>query len=73
MSDEEAQMIREDAVAYADRVMAGEKPWEDEEEGGDVATADESTEEDGDGEKNEDVGETESDAPEVIEVEQPTE
>ena len=27
MSDEEAREIREKAVDYADRVMAGEEPW----------------------------------------------
>lgn len=28
-NDPEARKIREDAVAYADRVAAGEEPWKD--------------------------------------------
>lgn len=32
-NDPEARKIREDAVAYADRVAAGEEPWKDGEAG----------------------------------------
>lgn len=68
--DAEARKIREDAIAYADRVAAGEEPWKDEE-----ADVDEDEEAAPDNPavvapRNDDVGETDSDAPEVIEVDQ---
>lgn len=59
---------REAAIEYAERVQNGERPWEDQE----ADVTDDAPDSDGpdfeEGPANGDVGETESDAPEVTEV-----
>ena len=71
---------REAAIAYADRVLAGEEPWNDDKEDEEVTPEVDGPKGDTDGDvektsiddapKNDDVGETDSDAPEVVEVDQ---
>lgn len=53
--------LREAAEERADRIRAGEKPWEDEEADVDTDAPQESP-------RDDDVGETESNAPDVVEV-----
>jgi len=79
--DKEAELreARERAVEYGQRVLAGEEPWKDEEADvndtapeSDEDTAGDTTTDAGEVEtpKNDDVGETDSDAPDAIEVDE---
>lgn len=63
-NDPAVREAREKAVEYADRVLAGEEPWT--EAGGDGEAAD-SGFDDIPEPKDDDVGETDSPAPEVVE------
>ncbi len=75
VTEETEAQVREDrraAEKYADRVRNGERPWEDAE----TDVNDTAPDSNGDVDEqpiNGDVGETTSDTPEVVEVEQPTE
>lgn len=66
-NDAEARKIREDAIAYAERVAAGEEPWNDQEaDVNDFEEEDEAQPEP----KNEDVGEVGEEGDEIVEVDQ---
>lgn len=72
-TEAEVRALRERAIEYADRVMAGEQPWEDEE--ADVTDAPDdaeprTAEADAAAPANDDVGETGVAGNEVVEVEQ---
>lgn len=77
-SEARVRELREKAEEYGDRVRAGEEPWTDGEDANSAASVLEQSDEDGQTEvdetvkdvRDEDVGETESDAPEVTEVNQ---
>jgi hypothetical protein len=72
-NDPEVRDARAAAEEYGQRVLAGEEPWKDEEADVDDSadapdTGPENAGDTVDAPKNEDVGETDSDAPDAIEV-----
>ncbi len=70
-NDPEVRDARAKAEEYGQRVLAGEEPWKDEEaDVSDTAPDGGAPETAGDVVKNDDVGETESDAPEAIEFDE---